>query len=204
SLFRSKAYLEGEAASRRGRHDEAFAAYSRAVEQDSTFALAHYRLARAADWVGASTLIAPSLQTALRYEHRLDDHERRLVRALDRYWHGSFPEAERAYAELLAIYPDDMEAWHQYGEVQMHWGPLMGRSSLLAEPSFERVLALDPDDPSALSHLARLAAARGDADRTDQLMRRVIQVAPDFDRTPEARLLRAHVTGDSADVRQQL
>ena len=54
-----RAYLEGEQAFRALQFSEAQAAYTRAIEQDSTFAIAYYRLAQTYGWFMG--LVAPEV-----------------------------------------------------------------------------------------------------------------------------------------------
>jgi hypothetical protein len=50
SLPALKHFLRGETEFRRGNYTEAFEAFRLATAEDSTFALAHFRLAHAANW----------------------------------------------------------------------------------------------------------------------------------------------------------
>lgn len=204
SFLALKAYLEGEALYRDGRYEDAFDAYSRAVSLDSTFALAHYRRAIAGDWVDAAGVVNLSLDRARQYAGRLDDRERQLVDALTAYWTATPSEAETRYMTILRTYPDDVDAWYHYGEVQFHWGPVIGRSVAAARPAFERVLTLQPTNSSALAHLARIAALERQPRRLDSLVARYLHTDAGGVRMPEVRLLRAYGTRDTADARHHL
>ncbi|MDP2470152.1 MAG: hypothetical protein Q8W46_04790, partial [Candidatus Palauibacterales bacterium] len=74
-----KAYLEGEAFFRRSDFVAAIDAYQRAVDLDSTFAMAHYRLSKSYGWERGSGGFEGHHLTALRLADRLPDRERTLV-----------------------------------------------------------------------------------------------------------------------------
>ena len=63
---------------------------------------------------------------------------------------------------------------------------------------FERVLALDPDNPHALVHLARLASSEQKYDELKTLVARYLATQPEGDRITEMRALRAFSLSDSA------
>src|SRR5690606_13645621 len=76
-----RAYLDGEQHYRRAEWDSAAAAFEGAVTEDSTFALAHYRLALTLGWAGsyAGPRAAQATAAAARYADRLPAKERGLL-----------------------------------------------------------------------------------------------------------------------------
>jgi cytochrome c-type biogenesis protein CcmH len=115
---------------------------------------------------------------AARLERQPDDLEG--WRMLARSW-GVLGEAEKAagaYAEVARRAPDDPGAQVDYA------GALLALDSIDAPPSpelvaqLQKVLALDGDNPEALFHLGRAAAARGDAEAAVQLWRRLLAQLP--------------------------
>jgi tetratricopeptide (TPR) repeat protein len=152
-------FLAGEAAFRRGRFETATSAYRRAVELDTTFALAHYRLALSILWgnqPGAETAFHDSL--ALRHADRLSPRDRDLVHAYAAWRSGRALEAWRRYDAIVARHPDDVEAWYQRGETEFHYGPRMGLRIADARVAFNHVVSLDPGHWGARWHLALLDA----------------------------------------------
>lgn len=199
SLPALKAYLRGESELRAGRYVSARDAFQEAVTIDSTFALAYYRLAVAAGWAGPVSGTAMwAADQALRHDARLVEHDRLLLRAFRAYIARDAIEAERLYREALAARSDDVEAWYQLGEVQFHYGPLLGRPLVEARNAFEQVLALVPDHGESIMHLARIAAAEGDRVRFRDLAERYLAQGPDADHALEIEALRAWVFGDAA------
>lgn len=179
SLTALKAYLEGERQLRAGRYPAAIDAFQLAVLADTAFALASYRLSRAADWAGKADLALRSAERAARFGAQLSDHDRRLVEAYSVHHRGRLADAERLYRGIVADYPEDVESWFELGQVLFHGNPLRGRSSHEARPAFERVLALDPQNGEALVFLARIASAEGDLSQVDSLIRRAVEITPD-------------------------
>ena len=163
SMRALRLYLTGERDFRAGRYLAAAEGFRQAVQMDSAFALAHYRLSLsilAADLPEAEASAADA--KALRFSGRLSDRDRLLIRAYGAFRAGEIHTASRLYRNLVTLYPDDLEAWHQLGETLFHYNPRDGRSILEAREPFERVLALDPAHWSARWHLAHLAAEGGD------------------------------------------
>lgn len=197
SLTALGAYLQGESAYRQGRFAEAVQWLQRATDVDSTFALADYRLAVAAEWADQPILSSAAANRALRNASRLPEHDRRLLEAYVAYLARDMHEAERAYRAITRDYPSDVEAWAQLGEVRFHFDPVAGRSLHAARYAWERVLALNPAHADALVHLARLAARDGLSARVDSLVHRYQQHAGSSDHLLEMLALRAYATGSA-------
>ena len=202
SLAAYKAYLDGEAAFRAGRADSAVAAFEQATTLDTAFALAYYRLSVAAEWATRAQLAERAAELAVRHGARLADHDRLLLRALLATRRGAGVDAEGLYRDILATYPDDIEAWSQLGEVLFHYGPWEGRPVADARAPFERVLYFEPGNVSAMVHLARVAALERRTAAVDSLVDAIIRLSPSSDRVLEMRVLRAYAAGDAAAKRQ--
>lgn len=197
SLPALKAYLNGEAALRAGRFEEAIEAFQSAVATDSLFALAWYRLSVAAEWTARGALTAEAAEQAARHGSRLSEHDRLLLEAF-LAWRRASPEAERRYRIIIASYPDDVEALFQLGEVLFHYGPPQGRSISESRAVWERVLQLDREHVLVLMHLARVAAVEGKRTEVDSLVARVARLSPEGDRLSEMRALQVFAQEDSA------
>ena len=87
----------------------------------------------------------------------------------------------------------------ELGEVQFHWGALLGRPARDAEAAFGRALALDSTSVPAMVHLARIAASDGRHARLDSLRARVGRLAPGTSEQSEVELFRAMAAGTAAD-----
>jgi tetratricopeptide (TPR) repeat protein len=151
-------FLEGERAIRETRYAEAITRFERAVEADSAFALAYYRMAVAASWAERPELLEGAIKSALRHQDRLAVRDRSLLVAYAAQWDGRNVEAERRYRDIVASYPSDLEAWYELGEVILHEGSFLGIPAPEAREPFERTLALDPGHGAALFHFTNIAA----------------------------------------------
>ena len=202
SLPALKAYLQGENDFRRGLYASAFDAFRAAAQLDTSFALAHYRVAQAANWAVPpgwnwdSILVRSRLAAA--HASRLAPRARLLVQAYDAWTAGSYDDAERGYRAVVRTYPDDVEAWYGLGEVLFHTNPVRGRPFVEAGEPFRRVLALEPQHQGAMTHLLRVLVRERQRGGVDSLVARLDAVsAPP--RTVEFHALRAFAFGDDAE-----
>jgi serine/threonine protein kinase/Flp pilus assembly protein TadD len=154
-----KAYLQGESAYRRARYNDASDAFRRAVVEDSSFALAWYRLAMvirvpATGWDRALKVV----EKALRHSERVSIHDRLNFEAFHAFLRADSEEAERLYKMIVGTYPNDFEAWHKLGAIRKQYNWRRGRSVSEARNPLERALALEPEERQSLNHLASVAA----------------------------------------------
>jgi eukaryotic-like serine/threonine-protein kinase len=144
SLPALKAYLDAERNLRAAAYDSAVAGFQRATALDSSFALAHYRLAVAAAWTGRTGLLAPAVSRALALADRLGERDRALLSAFAEVGIGGPDSAERRYREILEKYPDDLEARFQLGTLLYAYNAPRGRPPGEAREHYDRVLEVDP------------------------------------------------------------
>jgi eukaryotic-like serine/threonine-protein kinase len=140
-----KAYLDGERNLRAARFDSAVAGFQAATALDSSFALAHYRLAVAATWTGRMGLLAPSITRALALADRLSERDRALLSAFAEVARGAPDAAERRYRKILETYPDDLEARFQLANVLYSYNAPRGRPPGEAREHYDQVLEVDPE-----------------------------------------------------------
>jgi tetratricopeptide (TPR) repeat protein/TolB-like protein len=149
-----RAYLEGEGLYRRSDFEAAIRAYLRAVEADSTFALAFYRLAityprgKTFDPVLAERY----RERAARLADRLPEREAKLASAqlaLER----SALQGMDFLQHFLSSYPDDAEGWYQFGEACFMWGPQTLLDQQECHTAFSKAVELDPSFTPAYAGL---------------------------------------------------
>lgn len=175
SLGALRAYLDGERALRAvedfSAGDRAIAAFQRAVQLDSTFALAHYRMSVAAQYWGHRGLARSASARAVRYRDRLGPRDQRLLAAWDAARRGDIGAAERQYGDVLVRYRADPEASYQLGDLLRQTGPLRGRSRVEALAPLRRALAIDARNGCARCSLLWLELSVGEPTVADTLVR---------------------------------
>ncbi|MGI9076847.1 MAG: protein kinase domain-containing protein [Gemmatimonadaceae bacterium] len=149
SLVALKSYLGAEQRLRTAslqppKLDSAITMFQQAVREDSSFALAHYRMAVAAGWANRPAMSTAAAARAVALSDRLAERDRRLLAAYVDFRRGAANEAEKKYRAILEDYPDDLEAAFQLADVFYNYNPLRGRPRSDAREPFNQVLALDP------------------------------------------------------------
>lgn len=162
-------FVRGSAAYRHGRFQEAAAHFDRAVDFDSTFALAAFMLARSAGWWGRDPPNTPrARRLTARNKHQLGVEDRLFFEA----WVGPrYPDELSPYAELIAhrertarLYPQHAELLYTAGDGLFHFGRLVGREDFLEASAdyFERALRIDTTYLEPLVHLVDIALLHDD------------------------------------------
>ncbi len=147
SLEAYQKFFEGEAALSHLDFGDARKAFQAAVDIDSTFGLAYYRLAYTEWWENqGSESMVKNTERALALIDRIPEKERYLLRALSASRDG-FEASVPAYREMQKIYPDDKEMLFGIGDAAFH-----SDNYDTAEVYFDRVLQLDPNFERALQH----------------------------------------------------
>ncbi len=140
-----RAYLEGERFYRRAEFPRAVEAYQRALEEDSTFALAIFRISDAYGWLeSVQSEVAIELgDRATRYMDQLSPRNAAIVAASN----GLYVRDMTHAAELetaVRRYPDDPEAWFMLAELYIHLGEGTGAGLEEALEAVNRAIELDP------------------------------------------------------------
>lgn len=155
SLEAYRAYLSGLDRLNRWELAAAQRNFERAVELDSTFGLAYYKLSLTRGWlVGTQDSSGQrAIDRALLYSQQLPAHDRAVITAYRFFILGQNAAARNIYQQLLARNPRDADAWYGLGDAWFHDDPskLAGNftQSLRA---FRKTLALAPDYTLAYEH----------------------------------------------------
>jgi len=164
SIGAMRSYLQGEQFYRRSAWDSAQLAFGRAVEQDSTFALAQYRLAMTYGWTGnaGSRPASVAAAAAVRYSSRLPVEERSLVNAYRLFQQGR-EAATDSMLNYTRLHPEDADGWYLLGESQFHTRQRAPRSPAELQAPFDRVLELDSSLTPAAIHPLEVALEQQDS-----------------------------------------
>lgn len=175
-----RAYLRGETHLREVRYDSAIHWLHRAVEVDSTFALAWLRFAEAGSYAEDVPALREYAARSLELADRLPERERSLARAENLRLNGSF-EAFDSMASYVRRYPDDPIGWYKLGEIRYHAGYLgLFRDDEIITP-FLQATRLDPALGVGLVHVLDMARNRGDRVTFDSAFQQFARVAsPDL------------------------
>jgi hypothetical protein len=179
SIGALREYLQGEGYYRKLAWDSAQGAYTRAVEIDSTFALAHLRRAQVFGWTGGygDEQSRTALAAANRFVTRLPARDRRLLAGYQLFDRGK-PASSDSLRAYVAAYPEDVDGWFMLGESVFHthiWRPVSPESVYAA---FDSVLRRDSTLFPALIHPTEVAVVTRDSARFAQYFSRIERTAP--------------------------
>ncbi|HEY8198004.1 MAG TPA: serine/threonine-protein kinase [Gemmatimonadales bacterium] len=179
SIDALRSYLQGEQLYRRLAWDSALVAYTRAVETDSTFALAHLRRAQTFGWTGGygNEEAHAAVAAAVRFGRRLPDRDRRLLAGYRLYDEGK-PAAIDSLRAFVAAYPEDVEGWYLLGESMFHIQPYRPSPPESVSAAFDSVLQRDSTLFPALLHPMDLALLYRDSVRLARYLSRFSRSAP--------------------------
>jgi DNA-binding SARP family transcriptional activator/TolB-like protein len=199
SLPALKAFLEGEVRFRRSQFESAAEAYGRAVEADSTFALARYRLGVSrqwfwSDWLGA--VHEPLAPAVGRFASRLPQHEAAMFRAFQLRGVDVLA-AHDLLREEARRHPEDAETWFQLGEFYWHSGAQVPVVPETADRALARAMALDSTYSLPYIHRIEYAIGERDTAGAERLLHTFAGLAPDTRHLAQLRLLAGLVVGDS-------
>jgi len=163
--------LLGVALNRQGRGEEAEPLLRRALAEEPDYAKGHEELGRSLLQLGRSGEAIESLQKALALDPKLQGAQLTLVHALSES--GRALEAEAAMRQFLHADP----ARKLIAEAAEH--QRAGRLDQ-AEATYREILRRDPRNIEALRLLALIAMQTEHYGQAEQLLARVVEIAPDF------------------------
>ena len=187
-----RAYLDGVAAYRRGAFQNATPLLSRAVELDSTFALALSALVEADGWHQATTDMNRIRGLAWKYRDRLNPQDQLFLslRLGSRYpkqtpWTVQIADAEHA----VQVMPESPDAWYYLGDDLFHYGRVsdIPEPELRARQAFEQAFQRDSLYGGPIQHLAALTYVMGDTTSQRLWTRRLIALDSAGEGVPGAR-----------------
>jgi tetratricopeptide (TPR) repeat protein len=201
-----RAYLEGQAAYRRGAFSHATQSLMRSVQLDSTFALALSALVEAHGWSPAGIDMGRVRRLAWQYRDRLNSRDQMMLSARlgsrfprETPWSERIADIERATAAM----PESPQIWYNLGDALFHYGRLAEIPDNLdrSRRAFEQAVHLDSAFGGPVTHLSTLAFLRGDTAGSRRWGTRAIALdSADLGATA-ARYERAMLSGDENALR---
>ena len=141
-------YFKGEEFIDNMKFDLASEEFKKAINLDSTFGLAYYRLAYAIDWEADPKRSAEYITKGISMLDRIPEKERYLARAQYARIKSGFGAGIAILEEMKQIYPNDKEMLYNIGDWSYHVGDYAKAKQYL-----EIVLRMDPIFIRALQHL---------------------------------------------------
>jgi tetratricopeptide (TPR) repeat protein len=203
SLPALRAYLQAQAAYRRGRYEDAVEWFDRALEHDSTFALAALGLVYAGAW-GSPASFSRAIRIASRLRNRLSPRDRTLLAAfVGPHYPAPYPFVEQiaGWQRAAEVLRDSPETWYQMGDMLFHRAPATSTGWPLqrAAADFHRAIELDSSFAAPLDHLVEIAVLTGDTAEVRRLGDLYLSRHPEADLTDFVRWRMTVVLGgDSA------
>jgi tetratricopeptide (TPR) repeat protein len=194
-------YLQGDALFRRGQFEEAREALERAVQEDSTFALAHWRLGEAIGWISGigNPEGGAHKRLAARYGDRLPPREATLLAVSSATSQGRALDELGTLEAYLARYPDDPDGWYDLGEMGLHAPTATGISDDRLQEALYKAVELDPTFGPYYVHALEWASAKGQRERFDSLMAGWARAGEDEAGLERFRIRAALLLGDDTE-----
>jgi serine/threonine-protein kinase len=197
SLDALKAYLAGEQLFRRSRWEEARAEFAKAVEADSTFALALTRLGTSMGWLSEGAESQKYFDRAAALAHKLPEREAMLIEATAPE---TWTEVLRRVEPFTRRYPDDVEGWYQYGDALHHGAAQLLLPGDRSRSALLRTIELDPGFGPAYVHLIENAFLREDSAEVARLQALQRRIDRESRETLGTELARQLAWGDPPDL----
>lgn len=145
-------YLEGLELINNSEYGEAIDKFKLAVEIDSMFTQALYKLAIAQWWFKPEEVlvIEETIKRILLKKESLEERELLAAEGLYAIIKGEYSTAKDIFQRLLVMNAEDKEIYYGLGEAHYHSG---SRGYLKAVDAFEEVLNLDPEFMLAYGHI---------------------------------------------------
>jgi tetratricopeptide (TPR) repeat protein len=166
-------FFRGEQLIDKLEYKDAQKAYQAAIELDSRFALAHYRLAYANWWGGENEEVQRTqLQKALALVDRLPEKFRFLLRAQVAVNENGYEQGIEVLKGMETLYPDEKEMIYNIGDFSFH-----AKQYEQAEEYLLRVLEVEPNSQRALQHLAMTYKMTDDSEKAIAMAERYAESA---------------------------
>ena len=170
-----RAYLDATSKLRNGL-PSSVAAFSDALDRDTTFAPSALGLVQAIGWYGDGVNSQRPLRLAWQGRDQLNQKDQALLKVLGGPHYpaaSSTRETFDAAQQYLQLAPDRADAWYNYGDKIYHFGDALGIADRAgqAATAFKKALATDSTYVPGFIHLQQLATELGDTALDQRLAR---------------------------------
>ena len=164
-------YLEGEDYLVKLYWTEAAESYSRALEFDSTFAMAYYRLSG----VGVPSDRKNMIAKAVLYSDKVSQKEKHYIRSREAQLSGDYALAIEELQKIVERYPEEKQAFLMQGVI--YWAALGEPETAI--PLFTKAIEIDPLYKFPHNMLAYAYNEVGDFEKSIWAINKYISLAPD-------------------------
>jgi len=170
-------FVAGELAFHQTDYEGALRHLDRAIQEDSTFALAYYRAAIATWWKDNLDTGLVYLQQGRAHASRLPDRWQTIYTAALDFFSGEYERARAALKALAAADMDIADVYYLLGESEWHFAKY--RDIGAARRHFEKALEIDPSFRIVLHHLIVAYIYSADLESGKRLLERFEPEDPD-------------------------
>lgn len=163
-------YMEGETLTRQGEWQQAYERFGQAVDLDSTFAMAWFRMSSLSGWNVRGADPVAETRAAVRHSSRLPARVQALIQIRSDQLEGRVWTARNHLEDYTRRYPDDAYAWYLTGDILFHNNRNIGRSDREAISPLMTAFHLDPTNREVTHHLIDYAVHDGDWEMVDSLL----------------------------------
>jgi len=175
SLEALRFYVEAEGHFARGEFEASIRALEKAVEEDSAYGLAYWKMAENYIYLGNTDLTKKYIEKALSLLDRISERDRYLLQGFASYLSNESPnKAIESYKKLIALYPYDVMGYGYLGSIYRNleeWD--------LAIEQFENILKINDKYMLAYENLVFLFTAKGWYEKAIDLIQTSQQIFPE-------------------------
>ncbi len=167
-------YLEGMDYFNKYYWTEAEKSFMKALEYDSTFAMAYHGLALIKNTNGDNRAAKELITKAMKYSDKVTEKEKLKIESLEAFLLGDYAQSIKELQKMVERYPDEKVAFLRLGE--MHANLLKFQEAV---HYFSKAIQIDPLYKLAYNQLAYTYNYMGDFDKSIWAINKYIELAPD-------------------------
>lgn len=164
-------YLEGLDYDNQLIHDKAEQSFFKALEYDSTFAMAYFRLS----WFRSREEARPLIEKARQYANNVSERERLWIDAVYARVHDDVDMTLELLTKITELFPEDKEAYYQLGRAYVRYKGNVQEGIRY----YRKAIEIDPLYKLAYNNLAYAYDVVGDLDQSIWAINKYIELAPD-------------------------